>query len=624
MIKNILSIIGILVICTLFMGAVSAADWTVNPGDSIQSAINNASNNDTIIVNDNNGTAYTYTENLVINKTLQLKTINGTNVTIQALNPSKSIIMVYNGGSGSIIQGLTITGATNYVGIYLNQSSNCNITGNKITNNYHGIYLYKAYNTLITQNTLINNVKDGICVVNSTVNVKFNIISGNTRYGLFVLNNGNANATNNWWGKNIPNYICSTSWPSTCDIWNQNCIVNYDPWLNLTITAPDTIHTGEDYSITADLTKDKNGNDTSSQGNIPDGIPVNFTTIIGNISTPVSTRNGKAMATLNSALKGPTLVSVNLNGQTVNKTVNILGVLNERTNEWFNTIQAAINDTDTLNDDTIILSEGTYTENIIINKKLTIKGISEGNVTIKALNSSKTVLTVNSTGNGSTIQYLTITGQTNMPVIFLDSADNCIITGNIVTNSTSHGIQLVNSNNSTISDNTITNHSWYGIYSSSSHNNTISGNTFTNDLDGIHLCGGEGNKITRNNMDDGNFGIYLYETTNCTVTNNTATNMQQNGIYLENSNYTILSENTFKYNTQNGICIRYSSNNRIIDNDITDNTYHGIYLHYSNGINIITGNKIKNNDLNGITLYYSSADINYNIITGNTKYGLYK
>mgnify|MGYP005837940291 CR=1 FL=1 len=68
------------------MGTVSAANWTVNPGDSIQSIINNASSNDTIIVNDNNGSAYTYTENIVIDKKLVLQAKTGSNVTIQALN----------------------------------------------------------------------------------------------------------------------------------------------------------------------------------------------------------------------------------------------------------------------------------------------------------------------------------------------------------------------------------------------------------------------------------------------------------------------------------------------------------------------------------------------------------
>jgi hypothetical protein len=63
----------------LFSGVVSAANvnWTVNPGDSIQAAVNNASSGDIILVNDNNGSAYTYTENVVINKTVQLQATGG-------------------------------------------------------------------------------------------------------------------------------------------------------------------------------------------------------------------------------------------------------------------------------------------------------------------------------------------------------------------------------------------------------------------------------------------------------------------------------------------------------------------------------------------------------------------
>lgn len=443
----------------LFMGAVSAADWTVNPGGSIQSAINNSSANDTIIVNDNNGAAYIYTENLVINKKLSLKAKTGGNVTIRAVNSSKSTIIVYNAGNGSTIQGFNINGSTNYVGIYLNESSNCIITGNKITNNYHGIYLYKAYNTLITQNTLINN-NDGICVVNSTVNVKFNSISGNTRYGLFVLNNGNANATNNWWGKNTPTYIYSTNWPSTYDIWNQNCIINYNPWLVLTINSTDTAHAGEDSEITADLTHNSQGNDTSPGGNVPDGTPINFTTTLGTIITPATTRNGKAITTLSNSMSGAS-ISASLDSQTVSTSVNVLGVYNERTSEWFDTINAAISDNDTLDNDTIIVKEGIYTQNVYVNRKVTIKAVSS-NVIMQAVSTTSYIFNVYGNGSGTIIQGFTIKDATSGIGIRLAGVSNCTVMGNTITNN-QYGIFLTSTNNNiTITENTITG-GQYGI-----------------------------------------------------------------------------------------------------------------------------------------------------------------
>lgn len=43
--------------------------------------------------------------------------------------------------------------------------------------------------------------------------------------------------------------------------------------------------------------------------------------------------------------------------------------------EGFSTIQNAISDNDTINNDTIVIGEGTYIENIVVNKKLTIMSV---------------------------------------------------------------------------------------------------------------------------------------------------------------------------------------------------------------------------------------------------------
>ncbi|BDZ72064.1 hypothetical protein [Methanobacterium petrolearium] len=106
--------LGVIFLFSVF-GSVSAANvnWTVNPGSSIQAAVNNASNGDIIIVNDANGSAYTYTENIIINKTLNLQS-NSSNVTVQAYDASKSVFTINLNGSGSIITGFTITGGTGF------------------------------------------------------------------------------------------------------------------------------------------------------------------------------------------------------------------------------------------------------------------------------------------------------------------------------------------------------------------------------------------------------------------------------------------------------------------------------------------------------------------------------
>ncbi|MEN6552340.1 MAG: hypothetical protein ABFC34_05565 [Methanobacterium sp.] len=52
--------------------------------------------------------------------------------------------------------------------------------------------------------------------------------------------------------------------------------------------------------------------------------------------------------------------------------------------EWFSTIQHASSDNDTINNDTIVIGEGTYIENIVFNKKHTIMSVC-GSVTVQTL-----------------------------------------------------------------------------------------------------------------------------------------------------------------------------------------------------------------------------------------------
>ncbi|PKL73867.1 MAG: hypothetical protein CVV29_01255, partial [Methanobacteriales archaeon HGW-Methanobacteriales-2] len=281
-----------------FLGCVSAANLTVNPGNSIQAAVNNASAGDLIVVNDNNGSSYTYTENVVINKKLTLKSKTLGHVTIRALNPSLSTLIINSDGSGSTIQGFMIKGssATDCNGIYLNGVSNCNIIGNFLTNNYNGIRLLAGSNNNIQNNSIFNNSWMAVTVVNSnnniiknntiinneyciylrnsknidiiennlagggmyginpqysTANIKFNKITGCTTFGIVNQENSAINATNNWWGKNNP----TASTNPISDICNFSGTITYNPWLTLTITSStNSLSHNTTCNITADLT----------------------------------------------------------------------------------------------------------------------------------------------------------------------------------------------------------------------------------------------------------------------------------------------------------------------------------------------------------------------------------
>ncbi|MCZ3365636.1 MULTISPECIES: NosD domain-containing protein [Methanobacterium] len=145
----------ILVLCFLSVGTVSAANLTVNPGGSIQSVIDNASSNDTITVNDNNGSAYTYNENIVINKKLTLQAKSGGLVAIRTLDSSLPTVRVTSNGNGSVIKGFTIKGVTSpSAGILVDQCSKCTISGNNISNNYIGVQFQDSKNNTVFGNNL--------------------------------------------------------------------------------------------------------------------------------------------------------------------------------------------------------------------------------------------------------------------------------------------------------------------------------------------------------------------------------------------------------------------------------------------------------------------------------------
>ena len=280
---------------------------------------------------------------------------------------------------------------------------------------------------------------------------------------------------------------------------------------------------------------------------------------------------------------------------------------NTRTGTTYTTIQAAINDAQP--GDTIIAETGTYTENIQINKPITLK--AQGTPTIKAQDTSQATITI--TTDNTTITGFTITNSIYHAGIYLQNAKNCKITNNNITNNPYCGIHLYNSSNNKISNNKITKNGNYGIYLPYSSNNIISNNTITNNTYGIFLSSSN-NTISNNTITNNTYGIWLRYSSNNKISNNKITNNKE-GIYLEDSSNNTIS-NTITNNTY-GIYLYYSLNNTISNNNINNNEYDGIKLYYSSN-NTITNNNINNNTY-GISGMWSSNNTihNNNKITNN-------
>ena len=103
--------------------------------------------------------------------------------------------------------------------------------------------------------------------------------------------------------------------------------VNYSPWIVMNESAsPNSIKASGISGITADFTHNSNGDDISTQGSIPDGLVVNFSSdSLGTVNPSSSTTlNGKAVTSYTAGTTtGTSNISASANNQSVNTSINI-------------------------------------------------------------------------------------------------------------------------------------------------------------------------------------------------------------------------------------------------------------------------------------------------------------
>jgi len=173
-----------------------------------------------------------------------------------------------------------------------------------------------------------------------------------------------------------------------------------------------------------------------------------------------------------------------------------LPVHNLSTGLNYSTIQDAINANETLDGQTIFVDAGTYYENVVVNKSISLIGAVSGS----------TIIDANGTGDAVEMSNnVTLSGFTlrNGGDGIQGGGENCYISDNQIINNT-YGINLECSvatpTLDVITQNYIAN-SYVGIYAEESYNTTFTANTIVNSSNkGVNLFASEYNTFYNNNF----------------------------------------------------------------------------------------------------------------------------
>jgi parallel beta-helix repeat protein len=262
----------------------------------------------------------------------------------------------------------------------------------------------------------------------------------------------------------------------------------------------------------------------------------------------------------------------------------------------FHTIQEAINALETLDGHTIFVEAGTYYENVIVNK------------TVSLIGEDRDITVIDGNGMGNVV-YVT--------------ANNAIVSNFTIRNSGrggypygNSGIYLSASNTKVQNNNIIDN--YHSLFVNYSIYNAVAGNNIANNQYGIELYYSFNNTVTENNLaNTWGYGIKLWKSSGNTLINDVIDNHPNSaGISLDYSSYNLLIGNKITHSQYDGILLQSESNNNTISDNMISNNRDGIYLGSSVG-NAILWNNVTNNKC-GIKLLFSGNNtLRNNNLTSN-------